>query len=802
MLRPHSPSVATAGPGLQPAGRRISRCLGVALLLFFLTACASPGDTPPPSPTSLRTATPSPPPSPTPTRTPSPTLTWTPRPTETPTVTQTPTPTPTQTAYPSITPAVPLDDNSLYKLTRWTEELADRMAGLLQAYPNTVFKADTRAGNRSYFDAYRYAVYAQSEALLRFPEAGAAPQWRWDRGFNLARIGDAGAGAYYADLIRLALNRGETTIEGLDRWFAQKEPRMRVRVAALDARLGAASTHLLELEASGSAYLLLSEFPDGYQSIPLNSDFAFAAPSTHDFVVADLIGDGETARELVIYQQRGPESEVEPLPLIFDLSRQPPSLLGFKPTDAFSIRIEHTSQWSSAPALGGTDIRFSTVVFPSCPLEITHRFHWTGSWFARSDSNYRLNPDPGLLESCDFLFEHAFQVWGPGVAAQLLQQGLDAAAASSDVAAFPNSLVDAWRYRLGLSLALSRDGARAIEILQGLADHPEDLESPWSEQAALFIETYTSVADLYPACERVLACDLTAAVEAQAEGLPPESGAETVTWMAQNQVPVRQSGWFDFDGDGETERWFTVRHIGRLDLELWILAGSPDGTEALYVDSIDSIDPALRTEETASGLVVTRYGPSGAFSLARIAETREPYLQVYDPDVIFTSELVQARIHELYLALLDGAEPADVRDELLEIQDSPQYGCTYVTCPNLIYPLALAHEFSGDSWEAVDLYLELWRVYPRHPFTIMARLKLEGIAVPPTATPTLTPTITLTPTLTPTVTGTPPTETPTVTGTPPTATPTVTGTPPSPTPSPTSTPTPTETSQVYPAPGS
>ena len=81
-------------------------------------------------------------------------------------------------------------------------------------------------------------------------------------------------------------------------------------------------------------------------------------------------------------------------------------------------------------------------------------------------------------------------------------------------------------------------------------------------------------------------------------------------------------------------------------------------------------------------------------------------------------------------------------------------------CPRFLYLLGLASELANDELSAVAAYLELWRQYFYHPYTIMARLKLGSTFEP---TPTMIPTITVSPsptqdvstTLTPTNTATP-----------------------------------------------
>jgi hypothetical protein len=107
--------------------------------------------------------------------------------------------------------------------------------------------------------------------------------------------------------------------------------------------------------------------------------------------------------------------------------------------------------------------------------------------------------------------------------------------------------------------------------------------------------------------------------------------------------------------------------------------------------------------------------------------------------------------------LLTGSDPAEIRDELLELEGEDFFICPYTTCLDFIYTLALSSELSGASSLAVENYHRIWLDYPKNPLTINSRLKLIGEAFVPTETPTptRTPRPTRTPTQTPEVTETP-----------------------------------------------
>ena len=111
--------------------------------------------------------------------------------------------------------------------------------------------------------------------------------------------------------------------------------------------------------------------------------------------------------------------------------------------------------------------------------------------------------------------------------------------------------------------------------------------------------------------------------------------------------------------------------------------------------------------------------------------------------------------------LWNGGDPIEARSALTVLADYPGLTCEgSYTCDHYYYLLGLSNELYGDEQPAVDAYLQVWRDYARSPYTTLARLKLEGLALPvgPTGTVTATPS--------PTTSGTPATLTPTRTPTP------------------------------------
>jgi len=271
-------------------------------------------------------------------------------------------------------------------------------------------------------------------------------------------------------------------------------------------------------------------------------------------------------------------------------------------------------------------------------------------------------------------------------------------------------------------------------------------------------------------------------------------------------VTTTSSGFFDFDRDDEAERWFTIRYFPREKLSFWILAKKASGYSALEITNLDStqptidyIDEAYISDEALEYQPAVLLDGTVAFSMQRFPDTQEAYLVDIPLRTEYPSRFFVplARYKE---ALLNGASPEVIQQNLLDLADDPGLLCKPTwSCDEYYYLLGLASELAGDEASAVQAYQRLWLDYSKSPYTTMARLKLQVTATPITpVTPSTTPSPTLSPmatqaTTTSTVTGTRGTLTATVTSatTTPTVspTPTVTGTPPTAT----STPTPTNT---------
>ena len=159
---------------------------------------------------------------------------------------------------------------------------------------------------------------------------------------------------------------------------------------------------------------------------------------------------------------------------------------------------------------------------------------------------------------------------------------------------------------------------------------------------------------------------------------------------------MRASGFFDFAGDGQLLRWFTVRHPNRILLELWITVPGPDQVFALHVDTIDTDIPTFAAIEDRGRQLAVQLFNQKTFTSQRLPDTQEPYLDPFSSGGLFALERVQQAVEASMDALLAGEDPALIRQDLLVLEASPTFICLYTTCPDFIYVLALASELAGE----------------------------------------------------------------------------------------------------------
>jgi hypothetical protein len=311
-----------------------------------------------------------------------------------------------------------------------------------------------------------------------------------------------------------------------------------------------------------------------------------------------------------------------------------------------------------------------------------------------------------------------------------------------------------------------------------------------------FLSGLKTPVGLYKVCVKSSFCDPRLALQNWVGSLTPDEAQNTLYHLGYNGVDFRFTDRFDFEGDGVPERWFTLRHTPTSRLEFWIIIETPEGAQAIFVDTVDRNQPTLTRYTNYEGQSFVWLGSQQAFRLDRFPNTDEVAIILLPPSY-FYADLTNQIAENSLQSLLSGFYPADIRDELLDHYNDYTFICTHVEdCARYQYAIGLACQFTDNQDCAIEAYLTLWRDHFESPYTTIARLKLAyKPGYGPPATPTYTPTITLTftPSSTPTWTLTPSrtiSPTPTITYT---EDPNMTYTP---------TPTPTNTTDPYPAPSS
>ena len=737
------------------------------LILIVLLAAYPALLAPPPTQTPTLTLTPSSTLTPTltPSITPTPTSTRTPRPTLTPTITPTPskTPTPTltftPTGPPTLTPAAPLGGESNYRLYPWTPELANRLVELINYYPNTLTSQQRGIDDANYNTAFQYGTIGLDEALLRFPDADQAGNWRWQLAYSLARQGDPRAGTHYRDLIVNSLNRGEAKLAGLPRWFSQQEPRLKLNLTKIKPLSGFISSYLVEVEGQGSAFILLLETSSGYQGYALASEFDYTLPvslpitvtpsptvlptAAYEAFADDLTGDGIS--EIVTFKV-DPITEELTLPKIFSLAALPPVELEFDQVNAgLNIGMPYSNQWSAAVINQRPSLIFNTEIFPACPLQIERVYQWNGSVFEALESQYRLTPYETTKSYCRFLIEHAANLWGAPAASSLVETLLPdwPPARMENGKPFPLDAKDELRFRLGIYLALSGEREKALQTLNDLVAKPSLPASRFILPARQFLTAYQKPGDIYTACVTTEYCKPAEAIQQLIGQLTANQLPEAIPFLNKSGVSLRASGYFDFDGDAARDIWFTVRHHPGEMLELWILLPYGNRIAAIKVQSSDTNAPQLEYYAEGQNPPVVLLNGDTAFQIMRVPGSRQPYLKSYELPKMYPDRFkigLQSQIE----ALFSGANPSEVYTELLNLQKYPGLLCKNTwSCDTYYYFLGLSAEMAGKEREAVSAYLTLWWNYWKSPYTVMARMKLRQLYVPsPTPTQTYTPTLT------------------------------------------------------------
>ena len=728
--------------------------------LFTLTSIFSPT----PSTTSTTTLTPRP--------------TWTSRPSSTVTLTPSPTITTTPTLIRTLTPAIPAQYNDRYELKPWDLTEQTRTIELLKA--NTILTASNYS--------FRALAYAEGEANLRFPQSLDATLWRWDRAYNLVRINDPLGIALYSDLIKASIATGQVRANDLPTWFSLYETRLMLHISPLPAQPGELGRELLEVIGDGSAFLWLVEKPNGTSVYPLINDINYNQPHENAFLYHALTDD--STPELVIYRRNSPGNTLLVPPHIFNLSVSPPAELPVQDQFPIDFGLEPRTQTEIVTnTQGGNNLRVTSTLLPACPAYATQEYGWNGSSFTTTPLQYELAPVTGFTVYCEVVFDEAASGWGPEASIIVANAMLGVWPPESDTHGhpFPADAYDQLRYRLGVLYALAGQPSEASRVMSEIIDTPIVPDSSWVTPAEQFLRAYQKSDDLLIACQPAQFCNLRDALRTMVKNSATDDPTQALEYLRTHGVTIRSSSLFDFDKDGQAERWMIIQPKVEAKLEFWILSRMQTGVQAVFVQVFEAGETLPYYHEPAGIIPVIQFELHKGFVFKRLPDTKEAYIQWVDVEYSRPT-IIRDGYEQALNDLMAGADPLTIRDTLLALYNSPRFkgDCiAFNICDQFHYTLGLVYDLLGEEGNAIDQYLWVWRNYGKSPYALPARVKLNYFPLPtytrtpiPTSTSLPTRTITPTRTTTPTRTPTPPMQTPTSTLTPTqTNTPTITMTP-------------------------
>jgi hypothetical protein len=689
--------------------------------------------------------------SPTSTVTPTPRPTWTLRPTLTASSTLLPTDTATPTLVKTITPARPSNYNTFYELKPW--ELADQSYTIQQLAANSILKPSD--------SAYHSLAYAESEGILRFPEALEAVDWRWDRAYNLVHINNPLGIMYYSELIQEALMSGQVRVEDLSTWFNSNETRLDLQYSSLPPEPGELSRGLIELIGEGSAYLWLVENPAGVSIYPLLNDIDYNHPHEDSFFYSDLTGDA--LPELVVYRESTPGNTLLVLPHFFDLSVLPPAELPVQKQAPMDFNLEPQTQLEVITnTIGDILLNVDSILMPSCPAYATQDYQWNGTEFTVSPFQYSLFPVYDLRAYCEQVLDTATTSWGPEAAIVVAETMLPFWPPETDLQGqpYPPDAYDQLRYRLGVLYALADQPTDSTRIMNEIVDTPIVPESSWVTPANEFLQAYQQPEDVYSACQQAQYCNLHDALATLVSYSQAEDPSQALQYLQSHGITIHSSGLMDFDGDDQAERWMIIQPKPEAKLEYWILSRARTGIQPVFVKTIEAGDSLPFFHQPAGTQPVLQFQLHQGFTFNRLPGSLEAYIQWVDVEYARPTVIKDGYDQAVY-ELMSGTDPSLVLDTMLELYNSPRFKGDCVAfniCDQFHYTLALTYDLLGQQGNAIDEYLWVWRNYGNSLYATLARLKLNYYPLP-TYTRTPVPTRTTAPTRTPTPTTQTPTET-------------------------------------------
>ncbi len=590
--------------------------------------------------------------------------------------------------------------------------------------------------------AYYYPFITHSESFLRFPDDEDSLLWEWEALTSLAQTFSLKnndhreidrPSVYFADWLAQTLNTKNLLPGELQNVIGQSGSEWILLFTPTRPPAGYSDSWLVaisrdeDIHYSGSATFVWLAKADGiYTAYPLIEFYPYRLWGWITTELVDMNQDGFEEIILSIVTEENFVGSVTQLH-VFDVSGQKPQELVLFPNDYFG------ALWESATYIwgGGWDLLASETKSPiiliradlgaGCGINQARQYQWNGEALTLQSSNYAITDSGNFAAYCSF---NVF-VWSdsPDPLSQLWELLIpfwpldDLFWDGEKMVPQPPGARDEARFRVAIFTGLAGHYDEAIVLLNEIISNPTTPDSGWLPSVSKFLSTYKSQDDLYRACQTTPLCTAWHAIEYLVDSAKLETNSATLEALKNWGVVVYSSGEYDFDQDGQSEIWFTVRHRFGEPIQFWILAEYPEGTKALYIAEVEQVSPPIESILSSESGKTYSMIAGNAYSLVRLPQSREPFIAKVPPYRVAQPLPPETLLEDLTLSLFSGTDPAEIRTQLLALEQVPG--------SHFLYLLGLTYELTGDERAAVNTYLELWRTYPESPFTIMARMKLE-----------------------------------------------------------------------------
>jgi hypothetical protein len=644
------------------------------------------------------------------------------------------------TSLPLVSP--PATGHS-YQLTPWTPEKVEQVIEELHHYPETLPWADRGYLESFYIAAYQYEGLAELEGALRFPQLDQAKAWQQSGAYNLYRSSNDDIASLYAGLIANALNQKETNLQDFEKWFAKATP-LALNIYAITPPKGYQKSLVLHIhyqensDYSGGFAIWLVQKEGEFFTYPLPNEYETAYGDGHSNVATvDVTGDGiaEAIVQNVDWQSFGLHNGAMK---IYQLDQVPPREIPLDPP----LSDPSIAEWivdQSQPVL---TITFHIPVNTTSDLPCnTFIVDWLYQWQKNKLTFTQVIPPPKEAMAQDPMCTQALvsrlglpEYLKNRAALETYKQLLDLPFIAK---VFPENgepfLIEKARFNLALYLSGQGDEAGAKEQMERIRAGADPSLTEWRKDAITYFAVRRDPQALSQFCLTSKKC-LSFLNQSEMIGLVPSSRfSEIETLLPQMGINFHLSGTFDFDQDGQAEKWLLFRNTTGCGNSFWILAKHGNG-----ILSRNAAELCLPGEVQEDEKVkITPLAPSGGLPVYQVSVIGQEqngekflYWPLDQEDPSIDSHHAGQRINAIQnKLLLRQISPAEAQKQIKAIQNlslQPNRWLPHLQA-QLLYLLGLSQELNEDRTQAVQTYLALWQTFPDNPYAIMAMAKLEWV---------------------------------------------------------------------------